>query len=469
MKDLHNLTATEAVVALRSGDLSAKELIDASIKRSEEVDGSVNALPIKCYDRALDQAVALDLRREAENPRSLCGLPIAVKDYNDVGGIVTTYGSPIYSEAAAEKSDATVERLEQNGAIPVAKSNVPEWAGGHTFNPVFGTTRNPWNTALSAGGSSGGSGVALATGQVWLATGNDLGGSLRTPASFNGIVGLRPSPGRIPRGSRLPAFDSLWIEGPMARNVADLALMLDAGVGQCDSDPLAFDEPGLLFQNQLETGSMPKRVAFSPDLGVVPMAKEVAKVCRTAAERFTDLGAEVTDETPNFSGALEGFQTLRAVLLAVLMEPILKQHRDRIAPEIIGNIERGLEITPEQIFHAERVRHQLFHRMAKFFETHDFLVCPAASITPFPVDQRYVTEIDGVPCETYIDWFSITFALTMTSCPVISLPCGFSESGMPIGMQIVGKPRGEAALLRAASYMEGLLGMADQLPIDPKD
>ena len=153
----------------------------------------------------------------------------------------------------------------------------------------------------------------------------------------------------------------------------------------------------------------------------------------------------------------------------VLQEPILKQHRDRIAPEIIGNIERGLEITPEQIFHAERVRHQLFHRMAKFFETHDFLVCPAASITPFPVDQRYVTEIDGVPCETYIDWFSITFALTMTSCPVISLPCGFSESGMPIGMQIVGKPRGEAALLRAASYMEGLLGMADQLPIDPKD
>ena len=468
MEDLYKLSASEAVALLRKTEVSPSEMVEASIQRIEAVDETVNSLPIRAFDRAREQAKSIDVKAAAENPRSLCGLPIAVKGYNDLGGVVTTYGSPIFAENAAEVSDATVAQLEENDAVPIAKSNVPEWAGGHTFNPVFGTTRNPWNTALSAGGSSGGSSVALATGQVWLATGNDLGGSLRTPASFNGIVGLRPSPGRVPRGSRLPAFDTLWVEGPMGRSVRDVALMFDAGVGQSTGDPFSFNDPTTLFQNELDTGTLPKRVAFSPDLGIVPMAKEVADVCQTAAARFADLGAEVTIDAPDFTGALDGFQALRAVLLAVLMEPILEQHRDKIAPEIIGNIERGLEITPEQIFEAERARHQLFHRMAKFFETHDFLVCPTTSITPFPVEQRYVTEIDGKPCETYIDWFSITFALTMTSCPTISLPCGFSEKGMPIGMQIVGKPKGEAALLRVAHHMEALLGVAGQLPIDPR-
>ena len=359
-------------------------------------------------------------------------------------------------------------RLERNGAIPVAKSNVPEWAGGHTFNPVFGITRNPWDTRLSAGGSSGGSAAALASGQVWLATGNDLGGSLRTPASFNGIVGLRPGPGRVPRGARLPAFDTLWVEGPMGRCVSDVALMLDAGAGHDPDDPLSFDDPETLFLEELEGTGLPKRVAFSPDLGVVPMAREVAGICERAALRFKDLGAEVTDEAPDFTGALEGFQTLRAVLFATLMGPILSQHRDRIAPEIIGNIERGLEITPDEVFAAERIRSALYHRVAAFFETHDLLICPAASITPFPVETPFVTEIDGKPCETYIDWFAITFALTMTACPVLSLPCGFTEAGMPVGLQIMGKPRGEAALLRAALRFEECLGCAGQLPIDPR-
>tara|TARA_Y100001968_G_scaffold310764_1_gene332017 strand:+ start:534 stop:1961 length:1428 start_codon:yes stop_codon:yes gene_type:complete len=466
--ELIKLTATEAVVCLRSKEVSPLDLVEASIKRIETFDTEVNALPIHCFDQARDQAKSLDLDRHLPNPKSLCGLPIAVKDYNDLGGAVTTYGSPIFVNNVAQTSDATIRKLESNGAIAVAKSNVPEWAGGHTFNPVNGLTRNPWDMAKSAGGSSGGSAAALASGLVWLATGNDLGGSLRTPAAFNGVVGLRPSPGRVPRGIRLPSMDTLWVEGPMARNVDDLALMLDAGVGHQIDDPLSFDHSGPSFVDILKKTDIPKRVAFSSDLSIVSMEKEIAEICGAATMVFADIGAEVTDEIPDFTGVLEAFQTLRAVLFATMMEPILKQHRDKIAPEIIGNIERGLNIMPSQIFEAERVRIDLFKKILVFFKTHDFLICPAASIAPFPVDQRYVTEIDGKPCETYIDWFSITFALTMTACPTISVPCGFTSEGLPVGIQIMGKPRGEAALLLAAKQFEQAIRIAAQLPITPQ-
>ena len=466
--DFIKMTATEAVARLRSKEVSPLDLVEASIRRIETIDTEVNALPIHCFDQARDQAKSIDIARHAENPKSLCGLPIAVKDYNDLGGAVTTYGSPIFAKNVAQKSDATVRKLEGNGAIAVAKSNVPEWAGGHTFNPVNGLTRNPWDMRKSAGGSSGGSGAALASGLVWLATGNDLGGSLRTPAAFNGVVGLRPSPGRVPRGTRLPSMDTLWVEGPMARNVDDLALMLDAGVGHQIDDPLSFEHSGSSFVDILKGTDIPKRVAFSPDLSIVSMEKEIAEVCGGATSVFADIGAEVTDEIPDFTGVLEAFQTLRAVLFATMMEPILKQHRDKIAPEIIGNIERGLNISPSQIFEAERVRIELFKKILNFFEKHDFLICPAASIAPFPVDQRYVTEIDGKPCETYIDWFSITFALTMTACPTISVPCGFTSDGLPVGIQIMGKPRGEAALLLVAKRFEEAIGIATQLPITPQ-
>ncbi len=468
MNELCKLTATQAVSKLRRREIKPIELVEASIERIHAVDGTINALPIHCFDRAREQAEKLSGKRFEDNQRSLCGLPVGVKDYNDVGGVRTTYGSPIFTDNIAVASDATVARLERNGAIPIAKSNVPEWAGGNTFNPVFGATRNPWDTRLSVGGSSGGSSAALASGSVWLATGNDLGGSLRTPASFNGIVGLRPGPGRVPRGARLPAFDVLWVEGPMARCVRDVALMLDAGAGHEMGDPLSFDDSDMSFSRELEATDLPKRAAFSPDLGIVPMSREIAKICTGAVENVSALGIEVSDEIPDFSGVLDAFQTLRAVLFATLMGPVLAEHRAQIAPEIIGNIERGLNIKPEAIFDAERIRTQLYHRMVSFFKTHDLLICPAASVAPFPVEQRYVEKIDGQPCETYIDWFSITFALTMTACPVISIPCGFTTEGLPVGIQIVGKPRGEAALLRAAHHLEDLFGIARQLPIEPR-
>ncbi len=460
-------SATQAVEALRKREVSPKDLITSVINRIEAVDGDVNALPERCFARAYDQAEQMDKTGLDDNQSVLAGLPIAVKDYNDVGGVATTYGSPIFAQNIAAKSDATVGMLEARGGIPIAKSNVPEWAGGHTFNPVYGMTHNPWNTGRSAGGSSGGSAAALASGQVWLATGNDLGGSLRTPAGFNGIVGLRPGPGLVPRGARLPAYDALWVEGPMARNVADVALMLDASKGLAADDPLSFDTPGS-FVKQLEGAAAPVRAAFSPDLGIVPVAREVASIATTAADKLSAAGVDVTSDIPDFTGVLDAFQTLRAVLLGTMMGDMLDTHRGEISDDIIGNVERGFGVTPQMLFEAERVRWALYHQMVKFFETHDLLICPTASIPAFPVEQTYVTEIDGRPCETYIDWFAITFALTMTSCPVISLPCGFTTDGLPIGLQLVGKPRGEAALLRASQWIEDLFDIAGMLPIDPR-
>ena len=469
MSDLYRKTATECVELLHSREVSSVELVQAAQQRIEAVNPSVNALPCVLADRAMKQARQFDDRRlTGKDAGVLQGLPIAVKDYNDVGGAPTTYGSPLYADYVPEQSDATVQTLELNGAIPIAKSNVPEWAGGHTFNPVYGTTKNPWDGSKSAGGSSGGSAAALASGMVWLATGNDLGGSLRTPAAFNSIVGLRPSPGVVPRGSRLQPFDTLWVEGPMARNVTDAALMLDAGAGFHPDDPLSFACSSGLYSQSITSAANPVRVAFSSDLGVVPVAKEIAAITERAASQFSSIGVDVTNDIPDFSGVLDAFQTLRGILLGTMMSELLAAHREDIAPEIVGNIELGMNVTSAQIFAAERTRWELYKQVNQFFKSHDVLICPSASIAPFPADQRYVEEIDGKPLNTYIDWFSITFALTMTACPVLSLPCGFTSAGLPVAIQLMGRPRGEAELLRAAYILEQQLGIDSQLPVDPR-
>ena len=468
MTELFKKTATEVVELLKAGEITPAELLEVAISRIEAVDGQINALPIRCFDRAQEQAKQMVRPSDDSSRGHLYGLPIAVKDYNDVGGVLTTYGSPIYAENVPDKSDTTIAHLEKNGAIPIAKSNVPEWAGGHTFNPIFGTTLNPWNLKLSVGGSSGGSAAALASGMVWLATGNDLGGSLRTPAAFNGVVGLRPGPGLVARGKRLQPFDSLWVEGPMGRCVADVALMLDAQAGHEREDPFSFPTSKIPYLDALNDSGRVKKVAFSKDLGVVHVSKEISSITEKSALRLQEIGIEVTDELPDFSGVLDSFQTLRAILLGTMMGPLLEKHREEIAPEIVGNVEKGFAVTPEAIFEAERTRWKLYHSMMEFFETYDYLICPTTSIPPFPVEQRYVTEIDGIPCETYIDWFAITFAVTMTSCPVISIPCGFTKNMLPVGLQIIGRPRSEWELLRDTSRMEDLFGISNQLPIDPR-
>jgi len=335
---------------------------------------------------------------------------------------------------------------------------------------VFGVTRNPWNTDLTCAGSSGGSAVALASGEVWLANGSDLGGSLRTPAAFCSVVGLRPSPGRVPHGPVANPFQTLSVEGPMARNVRDLALLLDAQAGFDPRDPLSYDAPAIAYVEAVERPPRLARVAFSADLGgITPVDPEVARICRAAAERFAELGCEVVlDACPDLSDAVEVFRVLRAEQFVTARAPLLERYRELLKPEVIWNIETGMKLTAEEIGRAERRRGQMQASAAAFFERFDLLLCPAAIVPPFPVERRYLEELGGHRFPSYIDWVAITYAITLTGLPALSLPCGFTEAGLPVGLQMVGRPRGEAELLAAAARLEDLLGIAPLLPIDPR-
>jgi amidase len=453
MSALWQLAATEAVERLRRGEVSPLEMVEAAAERIEAAEPKINALPIRFLDAAREQAKAF--RRDAgKHPGWLAGLPIAVKDYNDVAGQLTTYGSPIYADHVAAADDRTVATLRANGAIPLAKSNVPEFAGSHTFNPVWGVTRNPWDLGRTVGGSSGGAAAALAAHEVWLANGSDLGGSLRIPASFCGVVGLRPSPGVVARGDGLPAFDSLWVDGPMARNVPDLALMLDAMATLTPHDPLSRPVPAGGFQAAMRRGRPPRRVGFSADLGLRRVDPEVAAVCEATANRLTVLGSAVEGCVPDFSGAIDSFQVLRALLFADCRGDLLPAERARINPDIVWNIEKGQALATAEIVQAQRTRHALFHRVARFFDEHDLLICPTVAVPPFPVEQRFPTEIAGEKLITYIDWMFLTFVTTLTGCPAISLPCGLTREGLPVGVQLVGRPHGDAELLGYAMLME---------------
>lgn len=463
---LWRLSAAQAVALLGRGEISPLDLVEAAIARVEEIDPVVNALPLRRFEQAREEARRFRRasREEAAAPGWLGGLPIAVKDYNDLAGLPTTCGSPIFAGAIAQRSDLTVARLQQRGAIPIAKSNVPEFAGANTFNTVFGATRNPWNPALSAGGSSGGSAAALAAGMVWLATGNDLGGSLRIPASYCGIVGMRPSVGRVPRPESVMPYDPLWVEGPMGRCVADVALMLDAQAHFDFRDPLSVAPPTVPFAQAVRQPRAPGRVGFSANLGLGRVDPEVASICEAAAMRFRELGSDVTGDCPDFSGSLDAFQVLRANLVAAVRGPLLESHRDAICPEIVWNIEKGLQQSGSEMARAERLRGELFMRVAAFFGDHDLLACPTVAVAPFPVEQRFPTEIDGQPLQSYIDWMYLTFVLTLTGCPVVSVPVGLTSDGRPVGLQLLGRPRADFELLAFAAALEELLPFSAMVP-----
>jgi len=456
MSELWQLSATEAVDKLRAGQVSPLEMVEAAATRIAAVEPSINALPIRFLDEARAQAKAFQHLR-TDHPGWLAGLPIAIKDYNDVEGQLTTYGSPIFAEHRPAADDRTVATLRANGAIPLAKSNVPEFAGSHTFNPVWGVTRNPWDHTRTAGGSSGGAAAALAAHEVWLANGSCLGGSLRIPASFCGIVGFRPSAGVVPRGDGLPAFDSLWVEGPMARSVGDIGLMLDAMAALSAHDPLSRPPPPGGYQASLRRGRPPRRIGFSANLGLRSIDPEVASICEAAVQSCKALDCAVEGAAPDFSGAIDCFQVLRALMFAGVRGELLAAERTRINPDIVWNIEKGLCLSGTEIIAAQRAREALFHRVARFFDDFDLLACPTVAVAPFPVEQRFPTEIAGEKLTTYIDWMFLTFVITLTGCPAISLPCGLTKGGLPIGLQLVGRPHADAPLLGMAKFLEEAL------------
>jgi amidase len=464
------MTAREAVAHLAAGEVSPLELIDAALVRIEATDGAINALPTLCPDRARDRAKSLMARRpDTPPPGYLHGLPIAVKDLNPVAGVRCTQGSTIFADHIAEESDVVVQMLEAKGAVVLAKANTPEFgAGAQTFNDVFGTTTNPWNTAVTPGGSSGGSAAALAVGQVWLATGSDLGGSLRIPASYTSVVGFRPGPGRVARGPSTHPFQTLSTEGPMGRTVGDVALMLDAQAGHHSADPLSLDAPVTPFLHAVDNPIAPRRVAFSPDLGFAPVDREVRAICAAGAQRFAELGAVVEQGCPDLSAAEGVFRVLRAAQFAGTKAPLLETHRDQLKPEVVWNIEEGLKLTADDIGRAERERAAMYGRTARFFETYDLLLCPTVVAPPFDHRIRYLTELEGVQFETYVSWLVMTFAITLISCPAISVPCGFTSSGLPVGLQIVAPVGQEARLLSAAALFEQATGLGLAVPIDPR-
>ncbi|MEP4379997.1 MAG: amidase family protein [Alphaproteobacteria bacterium] len=466
--DLISLSAREAVGLLRRGDVSPRDLVDAAADRIASVDPNVNAVPTLCLEMAREAADNIT-PPEQPGPGWLAGLPILVKDLSDVAGVRTTYGSPIFADHVPDRDDLMVARLKRNGAIVMGKTNTPEFgAGANTFNEVFGKTRNPWNTDMTCGGSSGGAAVALATGMTWLATGSDLGGSLRTPASFCSVVGMRPTPGRVATGPGSDPFQTLSVNGPMGRNVADMALMLDAEAGLDPYYPLSMPPPETSFESAALSPVLPGRIGFSPDLGIGPVDKEVADICRAATEKLASAGATVEESCPDFSGALDTFQVLRAALFVTGRATLLENHRDKLKPEMIWNIEKGMKLTAGEIGRAQNERARLSERAAKWFESHDVLACPVAIVPPFDVDIRYVESVGDHRFDNYVDWLYIVAAITLTGCPAISVPCGFTSTGLPVGLQLVAPPRSEAALLSMAAAAEEIFGLSGQLPIDPR-
>ena len=479
MDALIKMTARQAVAALKAREVTPGELIDAAAARIAEVEPRINALPTLCLDRARAMAERLTPPDPAP-PGYLYGLPMATKDLVDVAGVRSTQGSRVFADHVPTKSGWSVERLEGNGALIIAKSNTPEFgAGSQTFNDVFGTTTNPWNTATTPAGSSGGAAAALAAGEVWLADGSDLGGSLRIPASFTGVVGLRPSPGRVAFGPRALPFDPLSVYGPMARTVGDCAMMLDAMSGFEPRDPLSIPAPERSFvevvDHAMVTGRLPSRfasgcrVGWSADLGLSPVDPEVLALCEAATRTIASLGATVSDDVPDFSGAEECFQVLRAANFAVTVWPKIKDKTDLVKPEVIWNAEKGLKLTGIEKADALRIQGVIYNRVAAFFEKHDFLVLPTCVAPPFDHRKRYLEEVAGRKFDTYISWLVLTFAITITGTPAISIPCGFTRSGLPVGLQIVARPRGEAELLAFSALLEAAFGLSGQVPIDPRE
>jgi amidase len=467
-RELVQATACAIVDKLKSGEVTPFDLLDTLEARIAEVDGKVNALPILCFDRARDHAKAL-MKKPVGERGLLAGLPLPIKDLVHVEGVRTTQGSPIFKDTIATRSDIVVENLERNGGVVYAKSNTPEFgAGANTFNEVFGATLNPWDLSRSAAGSSGGAAVALATGMAWLAHGTDMGGSLRNPASFCGIVGMRPSIGRVAHTPAAKIDRNLTVHGPMARNVEDLALLLDAMSGESPADPLSLPSLPVSFLSAARSGKRPKRIAYSQDLGITPVDPEVAAITRKAASRFAEAGVIVEEAHPDLREAHECFHVLRAFDFAITKAALLRSKRDQLKPEVIWNIEEGLKLSVEQLERAEAQRVAMTARTLEFFETYDLLLTPATIVAPFPIGNRYVAECAGRKFDNYVEWLAIVYAITLVCCPALSLPCGFTAAGLPVGLQMVAAPRGEARLLAGAKVLEDLLGVRDTTPIDPR-
>ena len=425
----------------------------------------INAVVSLRPEEALAEADAADRRAAGGAPLGpLHGLPIAIKDLEDTAGIRTTYGSLMFADHVPAVDGLVVQRLRAAGAIVVGKTNTPEFGvGSHTFNEVFGPTRNPWALDRSAGGSSGGAGAALAAGLVPIADGSDHGGSIRNPASFNNVVGLRPTPGLVPSGGDGDGWDPAAVLGPMARTVGDLALMLTAISGPDPRSPLSYGDPAE-FRGDLSGDLAGVRIAWCPDLGGLPIEPAVLGVLARARDRLTALGCLVEDVALDLSRANEAFETLRALGFARAFGDALPALRGTAKDTLVWNIERGLALDGPTIARALTTRSEIFTMFAEVLERFDVLVAPSAQVVPFPVEQEYPVQVAGVAMPHYLGWMRVCSRITLSAHPVAAVPAGFTDDGLPVGLQLVGRYRGDLSLLRHAAAWEAASALTDYHP-----
>jgi amidase len=450
------MTAAELSQRIRAKDLSARQVMEAFLTQIERVNPKVNAIVTLLPEQAIEQATAADeVLTRGEAVTALHGLPIAHKDLFPTRGIRTTFGSPIFKDFVPAEDALIVERLKKAGAITIGKTNTPEFgAGAQTYNEVFGETLNPYDTSMTCGGSSGGAAVALACGMLPIADGSDTGGSLRIPANFCNVVGFRTSPGRVPIWPNVVGWFPITVQGPMARTVRDAALILSAIAGPDPRSPIAIADPGSQFYRPLERDFTGVRIAWGHNLGGLPVDARVTNTIDSQRSVFEDLGCVVEDGEPDFAGADEVFKIWRAWRFELAYSDLLKTHRDQLKDTVIWNIEEGMKLNGPQIGQAELKRTEIYHRVRKFMETYEFIILPVNQVPPFDVTQRYVTEIAGEKMETYIDWMKSCYYVTVTGLPAISVPCGFTPEGLPIGVQIVGRHQDDFGVLQLAYAFE---------------
>ena len=454
MSDLPDLSASELHRLISRRELSPVELVEACLQRIEQFNGVLNAV-VTLNERALDDARALEREVIHGKVRPLCGLPVGIKDVTPVAGLRTTYGSPLYADNVPREDALVVRRLREAGAVIMGKTNCPEFAaGGNTFNEVFGCTRNPWNPSRSAGGSTGGGAAALASGMIALAEGTDLGGSLRIPASFCGVTGLRPSAGLIPTWPSDWLWDTLQVTGPVARMAEDIGLMLDAVAGPSDLSPISQPTAGRRFAAAVVSGVHPGlRLAYCPDLIGIGVDPDVERVCRAAAFGLRQLGIAVEEVEFDLSAGRDAFLALRGLWFVAQMHGRL-EHLEEFGPNVAGNIRAGLQTTSAELGSAEQVRARVRETVVDLLSRFDHLVTPAMAVPPFPVEQNYPETVAGRRMETYVDWIAPTFVLSLTGLPVAAVPCGLDSEGLPVGLQIVGRPFGEEAVLALAAKVQ---------------
>jgi amidase len=465
--DLCFLTATELVHLLRARELTARDVLAAHLQRIDKVNPAVNAIVTLVADRAMEAATrADDALARGDEVGLLHGLPIAHKDLVSTAGIRTTSGSPIFADTVPDADDLLVERSRAAGAILVGKTNTPEFgAGSQTFNPVFGPTRNPYDDSKTCGGSSGGAAVALACGMVPIADGSDLGGSLRNPASFCNVVGFRPTLGRVPSWPSSNAWLDLAVDGPMARTVEDAALLLSALAGPDPRIPISLLDAGRTFAPPLDAELGEPIVAWAPTAGgSMPFDPQIPEVVDSARGVFESLGCRTEDAFPDLSSAREVFLTLRAHMFAADFGDLLRTHRELMKPTVVWNVEEGLRLTGPDIARAERRRTELAERVTDFFDRFDFLVMPVTQVLPFDIELEFPAEVGGEAMPTYLDWMESCWCITVTGCPAISVPCGFSDDGLPVGIQIVGRRGDDLGVLRLAHAFERATLVGERRP-----